>query len=91
MTQPDQKFLQAIERLCKDKQPVQVEMSKHELWCILSTIQLACRHPHFDGPTRKIVEQIARQLGKVIVANDTDLRMLFEMGWQSKFDEPQKA
>lgn len=81
------KILDAIARLFQDKQPVQVEMTKMQLWQIICTIQLACRHPHFQGPTRVEVEGFARQMGNILSANDRDLKMLLEMGWDPKYDE----
>ena len=83
----DLKFQAAIARLADDKQPILCEIGKFELWCLLSAVQLACRHPKFNGPSRSIIEQAARQLGGAITANDNDLRVLFEMGWHNKFDE----
>lgn len=90
MKRSDQKFILALERLFNDQQRVQADMSKGELWSLLSAVQLACRHPRFTGPTREIVERAARQLGAVLVANDQDLRMLFEMGWNPQFDDVHK-
>lgn len=91
MTRDQSKFTAAMERLFKDPQPVQIQISKQELWCFLCAIQLACRHPRFNGPTRKITEATARQLGAVLIANDPDLKMLFEMGWQEQFDDKENG
>lgn len=87
MKRDQQKFLAAITRLFEDQQPLHIETSKQQMWCLLTAVQLACRHPKFNGPTRKIVEPLARQIGVALVANDTDLKMLFEMGWREEFDE----
>lgn len=87
MKRTDQKFLDAVERLFKDEQPVQLEMTKQQVWCMLTAVQLACRHPYFNGPTRQIVEEVSRKIGDALSANDPDLKMLFAMGWDKQFDE----
>jgi hypothetical protein len=84
------KFNQALTRVFQDEQPVQVTMSKRTAFCIIPTIQLACRHPKFCGPTRDVVEDIARKLGDSLSANDPDLKMLVEMGWNPLYDEEKK-
>lgn len=83
-------FTAAIRRLYDDKQPIQVECDKQTMFCVISTIQLACRHPNFNGQTRRVVEDWARQIGDAMTANDADLRMLYEMGWHKQFDEVKK-
>lgn len=80
-------MMDAMIRLFQDKQPVRIEFTKQQLWMILATIQLACRHPKFNCPTRQAVEEWAREVGAAIVSNDQDLRMLFEMGWNKQFDK----
>lgn len=82
------KMLEALKRLGEDPQAVQVQVSKFQLWCLLSAVQLACRHPKYTGPSRPIVEQTARAMAEPLLANDPELRLLWEMGWQKRFDEP---
>lgn len=91
MKRTDERFIKAMERLFTDQQPVEVTMSKHQLWCLITAVQLACRHPHFNGPTRDIVEKTAKDMAAPIVANDNDLKMLLEMGWNPQFDEVRKS
>lgn len=81
-----ERFLAAIGRLAQDPQPVRLELSKFDLWCLLSTVQLACRHPRFTGPSRDVVERIARRIGAALTANDADLRLCFAAGWEKSFD-----
>ena len=81
----------ALGRLAADPQRLTIEISKYDLWILLGTIQLACRHPQFIGPTRFASENLCRLLGEVLTNNDPDLRLLFAMGWEKNFDEPRKA
>jgi len=78
----------ALVELFKDPQPVQFEISKTLAWQLCSVIQLACRHPNFNGPTRKETELFAREVLQALCANNNDLRQLAEMGWHKQFDEP---
>lgn len=49
-------------------------------------MQLACRHPEFKGPTRKIVEAVARG-----IFDNMDLppamKEVVRRGWDPKYDE----
>lgn len=86
MNTEKERFLAAIGRLARDPQPVHIELSKFDLWCLLSAVQLACRHPSFTGPSRQVVEGTARTIGDALTANDLDLRLCFAAGWESSFD-----
>ena len=57
-----------------------------EAWAVLGQLQLACRHPANNGPTRQIAEQVARQL-QAAVATTPALRVVAEMGWDPAYDE----
>lgn len=46
---------------------VVLQLGAIQAWSLLSTIQLACRHPEFVGPTREMAEAIARLLEEGIV------------------------
>jgi hypothetical protein len=87
----EERFLAAIGRLAMDQQPVQVNIGKFDLWCLLGAVQLACRHPDFIGPSRNLAEKVARDLYFSLTANDRDLQMCASMGWLKQFDEPKDA
>jgi len=65
---------------------VHLQVDGMTAWCVLATIQLACRHPGHTGPTRKIVEQFARALQDRIAPPDSELGRLAEKGWHGVFD-----
>lgn len=54
--------------------------SPMQWWTVLATIQLACRCEEFDGPTRRIVEDMARQI-QARVAPYGALAAVAEAGW----------
>ncbi len=50
---------------------------------LISAIQLACRHPRFDGRVRQIVEEFARALSQRLPA---ECQPLTELGWDPEND-----
>jgi hypothetical protein len=88
-----QRAIQALERLFNDPASLLLELSPGELFCLIAAAQLACRHPHFRGVTRQMAEETARGLAGALLAHaaqDPDLALLLEQGWNSAFDEPQE-
>lgn len=83
-------MVQAVFRYCSDPKPAVLKITRLQLYSLVSTVQLACRHPQFLGPTREIVEEWARFVGGQISANDPQLRLAIEMGWQPAFDDKPK-
>jgi hypothetical protein len=79
-------FSEAIRRLMEDEQPVLLQITKIDAFQVCTGIQLACRHPAFQGPTRKASEAFARTLLQELTANDNDLRQMAAMGWHKEFD-----
>jgi hypothetical protein len=67
--------------------PIAVQLTPVQAWAIMSTIQLACRHPDYSGPTRRIAEEFARALQQVIATSPT-LKDVAKKGWHAEFDEP---
>lgn len=65
---------------------VVLQLGAIQAWSLLSTIQLACRHPEFVGPTREMSEAIARQLEEGIAVTPA-LAIVARRGWDSRFDE----
>jgi hypothetical protein len=52
---------------------------------LISTIQLACRHPNFPEALREQMEGLATALGTQFPAA---VQPLIEMGWDQSFDRP---
>lgn len=68
-------------------QPVVIESDALTMWCVASSIQLACRHPDNTGPTRQMAEAFAREVFNQ-VATTPALKEVAEMGWNPEFDGP---
>ena len=72
-----------------DNQPVIIESDALTMWCVASSIQLACRHPKNTGPTAHIAEVFARKIFDQI-ATTPALKEVAEKGWNPDFDESWK-
>lgn len=57
-----------------------------EAWALLGQIQLAMRHPKNVGPTRRMVESIARRI-QFVVAPEGALAIIARRGWDRRYDE----
>ena len=66
---------------------VRIDIDAFALLCVLSNLQLACRHPGNKGATRPIAEQIGRIFQEAISITP-ELAALTEAGWREAFDVP---
>jgi hypothetical protein len=57
-----------------------LELSGADAWALLGQIQLACRLPSNNGPTREAVERIGRSI-QAAVASAGALAIVAEAGW----------
>lgn len=70
-----------------DQQPdIVLELSPTSAWCLMAQIQLACRHPSNEGPSRAIAESIARDI-QLVLATTPALAAVAEHGWDASYDE----
>jgi hypothetical protein len=65
--------------------PIVLELTAVEAWILLSQIQLACRHPENTGPSRKMVEGLARRIQDVL-AQTPALYAIAQRGWDPDYD-----
>jgi hypothetical protein len=66
--------------------PVHVDLSPLEIFCVLSQVQLASRHPENRGDSLVIAERALRRLQPYVGVTDA-LRRLAEAGWDPQFDQ----
>lgn len=62
-----------------------MECNLLDMWCLLGAVQLACRHPEFNGPTRKIAEELARTIYDGMDVSPV-MREVARRGWDTQFD-----
>jgi hypothetical protein len=66
---------------------MQVCSTQLQFWSVVCAIQLASRHPSaIASPSLQIAIQWAREVGAALSANDADLRLLMNMGWEQTCD-----
>jgi hypothetical protein len=75
----------ALEYLSR-REPLQISIQPMMAWALLAQLQLACRHPRNQGPTRRMVERFARQL-QGLIAPEGVLARLAERGWKPEYDQ----
>lgn len=68
------------------KGSVTVTANSWHLWAMLCTVQLACRHPRFTGPSRAVAVAQANEMAAAIFGNDEGMKRLWAMGWEESFD-----
>jgi len=62
-------------------EPLTLMFCPLDMWCLVAAIQLASRHPEFQGPIRQIVVDIAKILQARLSVTPA-LRALLEAGWE---------
>ncbi len=72
--------------LASRKETIAVELTPLQMWALLSTVQLACRHPLFRGQTRQLVVEIGRVF-QAQVAPSGALAEVAEKGWDAAYDQ----
>jgi len=68
-----------------------IRIDGQELLALISTIQLACKHPSFHGPQRVLVEAFAEHLRALAKKEAPELDLLqnvLELGWHPDLEAP---
>jgi len=77
-------FVRDFKALFEDPQPIELELSKYQAWCLMATIQLAFKHPQVaESSTMRAAVMIARGLQE-IVSQTPALARVAERGWTEK-------
>ena len=71
-----------------ERSPLEIHLDRFQLLCVIGAVQLACRHPLYTGPTRKVVEGFVQQ---VSVAFPPAAQDLIAKGWDPSWDQPVQA
>ena len=78
----EQQFIDELRRAAASNPGVTLLLGFAEAWCLMAALQLACRHPHWSGPSRSVAEQIARSLQSRLAVTPA-LAAVAERGWNS--------
>jgi hypothetical protein len=87
--QLEAQFIAEFAALAARVDTIRLSLTPLEAWALVCQLQLACRHPENTGPTRQMVEQIARRL-QFIVAPSGALAVVAERGWNPQYDVPRE-
>ncbi len=82
----EERFIEAMGRLQQDEQPIVVQMDKTTAFLLLSTIQLAMRHPAFSPLIKKRVLVVAQHLEAAVCGSDSALQEVAARGWEPAAD-----
>jgi hypothetical protein len=79
----DAEYVREFKALYDDRQPIILEISKYQAWCLMAAIQLAARHPAGSetAPVQEAI-YIARSLQPEI-ASTPRLAAVAKAGWES--------
>lgn len=81
---------QALEAMAQDPQGIEVTLTKLQAWALMSTIQLAYRHPLFNHNwVCREAANVARGLQELLAA-EGPLAQLAELGWQIEQDQDEE-
>jgi hypothetical protein len=80
-------FMRDFEALVADEHPVEIISTRYRLWCLMSAVQLASRHPK---AMQSLPMQTAVEMARAIQAQLSTtpaLARIAEQGWDQTFDE----
>jgi hypothetical protein len=76
-----------IARLRSQSMTIPVFLEPAAAMSLVGALQLACRHPHFSGPTRALMVEIIDKIQQTFVeANASALVELIQRGWDPEHD-----
>jgi hypothetical protein len=84
-------FVRELEALVTDDTPVAVQSTRWRLWCLMSAVQLASRHPTaMQSAPMQVAVTMARTI-QHLVATTPALARVAEQGWDQTFDSERES
>jgi len=80
-------FSAAFDAMCRDPQPIVLELSKALAWILMAQLQLALRHPANTGATALQARGLAERLQQLVAGDSPILLLVAEKGWRPALDE----
>jgi hypothetical protein len=79
-------FMYELEALVADDTPVEIVSTRWRLWCLMSAVQLASRHPYaMQTAPMQVAVAMARAI-QGMVATTPALARIAEQGWDAAHD-----
>lgn len=85
-----QALLRAYNRELKSLEsapPVSLEIGRMELVCLISALQLALRHPRYNGASSKVVRDVIRQIEESAFEGFPATKAVIKRGWDRAYDD----
>ena len=86
MNHAEERDLAVLKELAQRNITMQITIDWMDVWHIVSTMQLVCRHPDISPAHRKEIKRVAKQLQQALAAIDPRLDRILEKGWHSAYD-----
>jgi len=67
-------------------EPIHISLNGLEALMVLGSLQLACRHPAYQGMTRDFIDQFARGLAERLSVIGPEIAAICEAGFNPEFD-----
>jgi len=80
--------MRRLEKLMEDTRLVAVNISVADLWIMVTTLQLAWRHPGLSKAMKDQIQDFTRQISQAILVLHPEMTNLLEMGWIEEHDVP---
>lgn len=77
-----EEFKEDFENATQQNRPVVIQMDFTTAWALLGVLQLAFRHPCYNGPSSEVTKGIARALEESVALTPA-LKAVAQKGWQT--------
>lgn len=85
-TQDQAILIKLMAEIASTSHRIPLDLDASSAFALLSTLQLALRHPHFVGPTSHLIHELARGLQAELSIIGPTVRLVCERGWDKAFD-----
>lgn len=66
---------------------IQIEFDPWVAFCVVSALQLALRHPAFNGPTSRVVRDCVDDMIAHLSDGDVEIAVLMKRGYEPPYDQ----
>lgn len=87
----EKKYVEITAKVMSDKTPLQVDIDIMSAWLLVSSLQLAVKHPGLSNPMKTMLTRIARTFQARIAEHHPEADELLNMGWNEAYDVDDKG
>lgn len=82
----EERFLEITAKALSDTLPLEMNLTIKDAWLVMSTLQLATRHPDVSAMQRAMFRELAKVYEAALVMRHPEAKPLIDMGWDERFD-----